>query len=185
MENEVIKSSIFIFALIGLPCCILYHLCELEIKDLLINFKRRKEYKIIKMYIKEESKKLFKQLKLPELPIGFITDYNNCSFTIHKDNKLSLLFGLKCLYDLKINGVLDSIVPKDTHFNRIYYTLCHEIAHYLQCYKHKSWFNKYSLQYGQMKKFVLSDRGYANIKLEKNANKIAKILLKRYKGGKL
>lgn len=135
----------------------------------------KEKVKIIK-YINEYSKKLFKKLQLPAIPILFDKEYDNCHFgRTKKYPNFHLMFGLKFLDTLK-NNKLHTAVYGNKHLERVYFVIAHEMAHYLQYHKHKKWHDIFEKGYSVLTSIAL----YRKQKLESNANKIAEILLKKY-----
>ena len=69
------------------------------------------------------------------------------------------------------------------YLNKVYFVIAHEVAHLLQHTKFPEWFQKYEEQ--KHNTGWKTNKDYAQIKLEKNATKIAYILYKEYKIRKL
>jgi len=63
-------------------------------------------------------------------------------------------------------------------FDRLYFVTAHETAHYLQKYKYPKWHKKYLKK---DKENSINTSIHAKQKIERNASKIAGILLKEYK----
>jgi len=135
-------------------------------------------YKTIEKFIKLSVKKLTKRLELPSIKVGVNRIYDNCSYDW---NCNELVFGSNWLLKLKDNKDknINVIIPPDKFFNRVYFVMAHEIAHYLQYTKFSKWFEKYTKQKHNIE--YRTNEEYADIKLEKNASRIAKILLVEYK----
>ena len=129
-------------------------------------------------FIKEKSKDIAKKLKLKSPEIEIDKYYNNCSSI---DGKNKILFGLMWIKQMKRKDFQIEVVPSDSFLNRIYFIIAHEIGHILQFTRHRKWFKKYK----RILSTNLGNYEYANQKLEKNASKIANILLKEYKNKKV
>jgi len=131
------------------------------------------EQKLIK-FIKEKSKKIGRRLNLSPIRIEILLDYDNCGACYSTD---TIMIGLKHINRFKDKNFHIETVPPDNFLNRIYFIIAHENAHFLQYYKFPKWQEKYRKEY----RSFLPIKFYAEQKIEKNASKIANILLKEYK----
>ena len=153
-----------------------------SIWNTLIDFRRRKQYKIIELYVKQKTNIVMNDLNLPLIKVSFDKKYNNCHFRSGRNEKGTVIksselkFGLPFLLYL-LYPECNKAVPNDRFIFRIYHVICHEIAHYLQYHKHNRWFKTFVKGYNGYTASCL----YGTQKLESNANKIAGILLRRYK----
>jgi len=129
----------------------------------------------LKNVIQQWGWRIMKRLELPLIKIEFDLKYDDCSYT-HD----SLLFGLDFLKEFKNNNMYKEIVPPMEFFDRLYFIVAHEIAHYLQEYRHLKWYKKYKSS-GWRVVDTMGISSHARRKLERNASKIAGILLKEYK----
>ena len=126
-------------------------------------------------FIKDKSAEIGKRLKVPVIITTEIDpNYNKCS-AYYFNRKIRI--GLKCLYQFQDKNCHKETVPSDNFFNRVYFIIAHETAHFLQRYKFPKWHITYLAKW----RSNLPIKDYADQKLEKNASKIASILLKEYK----
>lgn len=134
-------------------------------------------------YVKKHSKLIFKYLKLKPIPLKFEIGYDSCCFN---SEEISLTFG--CEY------LIDDTTRWDTVFNylnrefkirndKLFFIVCHEIAHYLQFSKYPKWQDVNAQIYLYERRKGLSHKQYRNLKLEKNADRIALILCKEFNKG--
>ncbi|GAG94601.1 unnamed protein product [marine sediment metagenome] len=121
-------------------------------------------------FIKEKSKKIGKRLNLPPIVTEINLTYDNCSAL--GDNRI--VIGLNYIKQYEDKNFHTETTPSDTFLNRVYFIIAHENAHLLQYYKFPKWFEKYKKKYSP----YLHIKDYAEQKIEKNASKIASILLK-------
>jgi len=135
---------------------------------------RSKKSRKLKNVIQQWGWGIMKRLGLPLIKIEFDLIYNNCSYTRWN----SLLFGLRFLQEIKNNNKYTEAVPPMEFFDRLYFIVAHEIAHYLQKYRHFKWFEKYDKEWREN---AIDANSHVRQKLERNASKIAGILLKEYK----
>ena len=103
-------------------------------------------------------------LNLPPIDIKFRFDYNNAHFTVHPNNTKELVFGL--------NYLLNASPQHRIH------TVCHEIAHYFQYYKHLKWFRFFEVEYKKANLTYITLQNYQQLKLEQNAEKLARLFQK-------
>lgn len=132
------------------------------------------ENRQLKKIIKQWAYEIMSRLKLPTIKIEFDLWYANCSYTAQN----SLLFGLWFLKTLEDKDRHKEAVPSMEFFDRVYFVVAHEIAHYLQKYKCPKWHEKYLKE---DKKISTNTSIHVKQKIERNASKIAGILLKEYK----
>jgi len=125
-------------------------------------------------FIEERTKDIAGKLKLKLPKIEIDKCYNNCS-CFEEESKI--LFGLIFIKELKFENLHIESVPPDIFLNRVYFVIAHEVGHILQFTKHRKWFDKYKESY----KLGIGIEDYVEQKIEKNASKIANILLKEYK----
>jgi len=60
---------------------------------------------------------------------------------------------------------------------RLLFGLAHELGHLIQWVRHKAWFAKFS--YSEWELMFMGEEGYRELKVEANADKIARILFKK------
>jgi len=147
--------------LIWFPCLfigIIFYILVILIvpfaKDFIYKLKHSKN-------ILNKTKNLMRKLDLPLIPIEFnYNKYNAC----FKDIPLKIIFGLSYL--------------RNKNTQQINYTICHEVGHYFQCYKFPKWFSKIIETEKEKRITLTNNEEYKNLKLEKNADKLAKIFIK-------
>jgi len=129
----------------------------------------------LKNVIRQWSWEIMKRLELPLIEIEFNFLYPNCTY---KQNENFLLYGLKFLKEFKDINRYAEAVPPMKFFDRLYFIVAHETAHYLQKYRYPRWFGKY---FEEWRTNVVDINSHVRQKLERNASRIASILLKEYK----
>lgn len=132
------------------------------------------ENELLENVIRQWGWKIMKRLGLPLIKIEFSLTHPNCAFT--REN--SLLFGLEFLKRFRDKNTYPKVVPPTEFFDRIYLIVAHETAHYLQEHRHFKWYEKYNRE--RIENEIDTD-SHIKQKLERNASKIAGILLKEHK----
>lgn len=128
------------------------------------------------VFIKKQTEIITKKLNLSPIKIEINEIYDNCG-CYYEGNKI--LFGLPHIKQFKNKQFHLETVPSDTFYNRVYFIIAHEVAHLLQYTK----FPKWHLIYKKRWRDDIDIENYSKQKIEKNASKIANILLKEYKKG--
>ena len=142
---------------------------------------RKKDIPINKL-IKKAIKYACNELKLPEIKYKYNNKSNICFCArgnkYHLNTYLLLDYVTMIIYcKIKNNTEIFQLNKLNSIEKRIKFIVYHEIGHYLQFMKYRSWHFKYV-----MKKSILlnlSESEYRNLKIEKTADKIAYALIKR------
>jgi len=117
---------------------------------------------------------IMKRLELPLIKIEFDLNFPNCGYSRWN----TLLFGLEFLKRFKDKNSYTEVVPAMEFFDRVYFIVAHEIVHYLQEYKYPIWYEKYRIEW---RTNTIDINSHIRQKIERNASKIAGILLKEHK----
>lgn len=133
--------------------------------------------------------KLLKIKKIPKLKIINIAN-NKSSHYSFTNNIIVINLSYKGQYVFRksLNKANIFIIEDDI----ILFSLFHELGHCFQLHKYNKWYNQFKCQYEELyqmvnytydftEKFENLDSEYRKIKAEHNADKIALILLKKYK----
>lgn len=139
----------------------------------------------IEKYMKRQIKETIKELNLPSIPVYFNNDSRIC-FRYRKDRNYSAIHIDSVSMIVKAtkehcNPITHKFFKLNSVHKRINFILYHEIGHYLQCYKHSNWFNKYKKESvnAQYSNSYMTNREYRALRLEHNADKLASSILKR------
>lgn len=166
--TTIISCALFYF--------IIYPLKFLELCDyFILPFHLQKE----RLFILRSAKKIFKELGLKPIPII----YDNCTSCYHSPRENYIGIGIIFL-EQNWDAVFDYVNGKfENRKGKLFFVVAHEIAHYLQHSKYPKW--KYNalnnvsyLEFSKSNKISLKD--YRLLGLEKNADRIALILSKKF-----
>ena len=129
--------------------------------------------------IKEWVNNLTNRLRLKPIKIDFDKEDNHASYDFALK---TFIFGGRMLKNLEDTDLWANTFPSSaiTFYDKLYCIVAHECAHYLQYSKFPQWHWKYT-----NKNCHLSFRGveaHHKRKIERNAQKIAHILFREYKG---
>lgn len=175
-------TDILIYVLCAINLTFIGTLGLVELLEKLVEQQRQKPHKELIAFIRTCLKFALHELKVNErIKVHFKTYHNECSFGLSS----GFTFGISNLIrSVSIDSLLSNefcMIPQGKEHERLYYTVAHEVAHAFQYYNHRKWFEQFKVEYFHYQKKAKTNKEYMKAKLERNANKIAGILLKRYK----